>query len=164
MVKSFHLGRITTNPLNSQEILAMKTSPEGRKAIAVREGNILTAYHDTVGVITIGVGHTSAAGPPIVTPGMKITAEQSDEILSRDLVSVENDVNSAVKVPLTQNQFDALVSFVFNIGGTAFRNSTLLRKLNAKDYAGAADQFLVWVKQKELTGRRKAERAQFLAS
>jgi lysozyme len=140
----------------------MKTSPAGRKAISVREGNILTAYHDTVGVITIGVGHTSAAGPPVVTPGMKITAEQSDEILSRDLVGVENDINSAVKVPLTQNQFDALSSFVFNIGGTAFRNSTLLRKLNSHDYAGAADQFLVWVKQKELTGRRKAERQQFL--
>jgi lysozyme len=140
----------------------MKTSQVGRKAIALREGNILTAYRDTVGVITIGVGHTTAAGPPVVTPGMKITADQSDEILSRDLVAVENDVNSAVKVPLTQNQFDALVSFVFNVGGGAFRGSTLLRKLNARDYSGAADQFLVWVKQKELTGRRKAERQQFL--
>lgn len=140
----------------------MKTSPAGRKAIALREGNILTAYHDTVGVLTIGVGHTSAAGPPAVTPGMKITAAQSDEILSRDLAGVENDVNNDVKVPLTQNQYDALVSFVFNVGGTAFRNSTLLRKLNAHDFAGAADQFLVWVKQKELTGRRKAERQQFL--
>ena len=140
----------------------MKTSPAGRKAIAVREGNILTAYRDTVGVITIGVGHTSAAGPPIVKPGMKITAEQSDEILSRDLAGVENDVNSAVKVPLTQNQFDALVSFVFNVGGGAFRKSTLLKKLNAHDFSGAADQFLVWTKQKELTGRRKAERQQFL--
>jgi lysozyme len=140
----------------------MKTSASGRAAISKREGNILTAYRDSVSVLTIGVGHTSAAGPPIVTPGMKITAEQSDEILSRDLVSVENDVNSAVNVPLTQNQFDALVSFVFNIGGTAFRKSTLLKKLNAHDFAGAADQFLVWVKQKELTGRRKAERQQFL--
>lgn len=140
----------------------MKTSPVGRKTIAVREGNILTAYKDTVGVWTVGVGHTSAAGPPTVKPGMKITAQESDDILSHDLVAVENDVNSAVKVPLTQNQFDALVSFVFNIGGTAFRKSTLLKKLNAHDINGAADQFLVWVKQKELTGRRKAERQQFL--
>jgi lysozyme len=75
---------------------------------------------------------------------------------------VETTVNNLVKVPLTQNQFDALVSFVFNIGGGAFSKSTLLRKLNEKDYAGAADQFLVWVKQPELTGRRKNERAQFL--
>ena len=70
----------------------MKTSPAGRKAIAGREGNILTAYHDSVGVLTIGVGHTSAAGSPTVTAGLKITAEQSDEILSRDLVAVEGQV------------------------------------------------------------------------
>jgi lysozyme len=140
----------------------MRTSAAGRKAIAAREGNKLVAYKDTVGVWTIGVGHTSAAGAPTVTPGMRITADESDEILVRDLTAVEKDVNSAVSVPLSQNQFDALVSFVFNIGGGAFRKSTLLRKLNAKDYAGAAEQFLVWVKQKELTGRRKAERAQFL--
>jgi lysozyme len=140
----------------------MKTSLDGRKAIQGREGNILTAYRDTVGVLTIGTGHTSAAGAPAVTQGMKITPAQSDDILARDLAAVEAQVNAAVKVPLTQNQFDALVSFVFNIGGGAFRGSTLLRKLNSQDYKGAAEQFLVWIKQPELLGRRKQERAQFL--
>lgn len=151
---------------------SMRTSAAGRKAIAVHEGNKLTAYLDSVGVLTIGVGHTSAAGPPVVKKGMKITAAESDEILSRDLAAVEADVNNLVKVPLTQNQFDALVSIVFNIGGPAFRRSTLLKKLNAKDYAGAADQFRVWNKGtvdgkkvaiKGLTNRRNDERALFLS-
>jgi lysozyme len=150
----------------------MRTSAGGRKAIAQREGNKLTAYLDSVGILTIGVGHTSAAGPPEVRKGMKITAKQSDEILTRDLQGVEADVNRLVKVPLTQNQFDALVSLVFNIGGTAFRKSTLLKRLNTGDYAAAADQFRVWNKGtingkkvaiKGLTTRRNAERAQFRA-
>lgn len=152
---------------------AMRTSAAGRKAIAQREGNKLTAYLDSVGVWTIGVGHTTAAGPPTVTKGLTITADQSDEILSRDLAGVEADINRLVKVPLTQSQFDALVSLVFNIGAGAFGKSTLLKKLNAKDYAGAAEQFLVWNKGTVggqrvaiggLTTRRKAERVQFLSS
>jgi len=144
----------------------MKTSANGRKEIALREGNILKTYKDSVGVLTIGVGHTSAAGLPKVTAGMTITAAESDEILSRDLGAVEKEIDKLVKVPLTQNQFDALVSLVFNIGGTAFKNSTLLRKLNAKDYAGAAEQFLVWSRAGNLKTlllpRRKKERLQFL--
>lgn len=151
----------------------MRTSAAGRNAIAQREGNKLKAYLDSVGIWTIGVGHTSAAGPPAVTKGMTITTSQSDEILTRDLAGVEADITRLVKAPLNQNQFDALVSLVFNIGAGAFGKSTLLKKLNAKDYAGAADQFLVWNKgtingQKiaitGLTNRRKAERAQFLST
>lgn len=67
---------------------SMRTSAAGRKAIAQREGNKLTAYVDSVGVLTIGVGHTAAAGPPVVKKGMKITAAESDQILSRDLADV----------------------------------------------------------------------------
>lgn len=146
----------------------MKTSAAGRAAISRREGNELKAYKDSVGVLTIGVGHTSAAGAPKVTSGMKITPAQSDEILSRDLAKFETVVNSAVKVPLSQNQFDALVSLAFNIGGGAFRNSTLVKKLNKKDYAGAADSFLSWNRAggkvlAGLTNRRKDERKQFLS-
>ncbi len=149
---------------------SMRTSTAGRKAIAAHEGNKLTAYLDSVGILTIGVGHTTAAGPPEVTKGLKITAAQSDEILTRDLASVEADVNRLVGVPLTQAQFDALVSLVFNIGGTKFGKSTLLKKLNARDYAGAALQFLVWNKGTVngklvaiagLTTRRKAEMVLF---
>lgn len=143
------------------------TSPAGRAAIAAREGNVLTAYKDSVGVLTIGVGHTSAAGPPLVAAGMTITAAEADAILSRDLGNVESALRSTVTLPLSQNEFDALVSLTFNIGATAFKNSTLLKKLNIGDRAGAADQFLVWNKAggkvlQGLVNRRQAERAQFL--
>ena len=148
----------------------MKVSAAGRKAIAAHEGVRLKAYPDpaTGGEPwTIGCGHTSAAGAPKVTKGMTITAEECDEILSRDLAVFERAVESAVKVQLNQNQFDALVSFTFNVGAGNLQESTLLRKLNAKDYRGAADQFGVWNKaagkvMKGLTSRRADERALFL--
>ncbi|WP_197726992.1 lysozyme [Rhizobium leguminosarum] len=151
---------------------SMRTSAAGRKAIAQREGNKLIAYLDSVGILTIGVGHTSAAGPPAVKKGMRISAAESDQVLTRDLADVEASINKAVKVPLNQSQFDALVSLVFNIGGTKFAKSTLLKKLNARDFGAAANQFLVWNKGNVngklvaidgLTKRRKAERVQFLS-
>ncbi len=149
----------------------MKTSSAGRAAIAQREGNILKAYPDpaTGGEpFTIGVGHTSAAGPPKVTKGMKITAAESDTILTRDLATFEAAVERAVKVAVSQNEFDALVSLAFNIGAGAFAKSTLVKKLNAGDRAGAANAFLSWNRaagkvMPGLTTRRKAERAQFLS-
>lgn len=148
--------------------MSLKTSPSGRAAIARREGNKLKAYKDSVGVLTIGVGHTSAAGPPKVVSGMTITAQESDDILSRDLALFEKAVSSAVKVPLKQSEFDALVSLAFNIGAGAFSKSTLVRKLNAGDRASAANQFLVWNKSggkvlKGLVNRRADERNQFLS-
>jgi len=147
---------------------AQTTSAAGRKAITEREGNVLTAYQDSVGIWTIGVGHTSAAGLPKVAKGLKITAAESDEILSRDLKTFEAGVRAAVKVPMNQNEFDALVSLAFNIGVEAFSKSTLVKKLNAGDRAGAADQFGQWVKAggktlKGLVTRRQAERKQFLS-
>lgn len=148
----------------------MTTSPAGRKSITAHEGNVLTAYPDpaTGGEPwTIGVGHTSAAGLPKVVKGMRITAAESDEILSRDLKTFEAGVRSAVKVPLNQNAFDALVSLAFNIGVGAFSKSTLVRKLNSGDRLGAADQFLVWNKaagkpMQGLSARRASERKLFL--
>lgn len=156
-------------PVIAPPTAMMTTSAAGRKAITEREGNKLTAYQDGGGVWTIGVGHTSAAGKPTVTKGLKITAAQSDEILSRDLKDVEKAVLKGLKVLVTQNQFDALVSLAFNIGNTAFTKSTLLEKLNAGDRAGAADQFLVWNKDngkvvQGLVNRRKSERLQFLSA
>ncbi len=150
----------------------MKTSSTGRALIERREGVVLSAYRDSAGILTIGVGHTSAAGESRVTAGMTITAWQASEILSRDLVIFEAAVNASVRVPLNQNEFDALVSLAFNIGAGAFKGSTLLRKLNAGDRKGAADQFLVWNKitvnckkqtVRGLTTRREAERKQFLS-
>lgn len=148
----------------------MKVSASGRKAIAGHEGVRLNAYPDpaTGGEPwTIGVGHTSAAGAPKVSKGMTITEAECDEILSRDLATFEKAVSRLVTVPLNQNQFDALVSFTFNVGAGNLGKSTLLKKLNAGDYRGAADQFAVWNKaagkvMSGLTRRRAEERALFL--
>jgi len=145
----------------------MKTSAFGRAAISQREGVRLEAYRDSVGILTIGVGHTSMAGPPTVAPGMRITAEECDDILSRDLKTFERAVNDAVTTSMSQNQFDACVSLAFNIGGKAFRNSSVARKLNAGNVSGAANAFMLWVKAggKTLPGlvtRRQAEKRQFL--
>lgn len=146
----------------------MKTSDRGVALIKAHEGLRLTAYTDPVGVWTIGYGHTTTAGPPKVERGMKITDAGADAILRQDLAKFEGYVSSAVKVPLNQNEFDALVSFTFNLGPGNLRSSTLLKKLNAGDRAGAADEFLKWVRAggKTLPGlvkRREAERALFCA-
>ena len=146
----------------------MKTSDRGVALIKAHEGLRLTAYTDPVGVWTIGYGHTTAAGPPKVERGMKITDAGADAILRQDLAKFEGYVSSAVKVPLNQNEFDALVSFTFNLGPGNLRSSTLLKKLNAGDRTGAADEFLKWTRAggKVLPGlvkRREAERALFRA-
>ncbi len=141
----------------------MRTSAAGRALIKQFEGEKLTAYICPAGMLTIGVGHTGKD----VKLGMTITPEESDKLLQSDLQSSESAVNRMVRVALTQNQFDALVSFVFNVGPGAFRSSTLLRLLNAGDYFGAADEFPRWNKGggkvlPGLTKRRAAERAMFL--
>jgi lysozyme len=140
----------------------MNTSPAGRKVLAEREGRRLKAYRDSVGVWTIGIGHTSAAGAPKVTPGLVITEAECDAIFARDLVAYEMAVNEAVKVPLRQHEFDALVSLCYNIGQAGFARSTVVRRLNAGDRAGAAEAFLLWNKPAAILGRRRGERAQFL--
>lgn len=127
------------------------------------EGLRLTAYQDSVGVWTIGYGHTGDD----VHPGLTITQQQASALLLKDVASAVADVNRLVNVPLTQNQFDALVDFVFNVGGGNFASSTLLRNLNAGNYAGAAAQFPRWVHAGNqilpgLVTRRKAEQALFL--
>lgn len=143
----------------------MKLSNNGVAFIKREEGEKLTAYADSVGVLTIGVGHTgSVCGKPI-TRGMTITQNQSTALLLSDIAWVESSIGKSVKVPLTQNQYDALCSFVFNVGKSAFENSTLLKKLNASDYPGAADQLLQWKRAGNipdlLLPRRKRERELF---
>ncbi|QXR26967.1 lysozyme [Acinetobacter junii] len=145
----------------------MKTSQVGIELISSFEGIRLNAYDDGVGVWTIGIGTTVYPNGVKVKKGDKCTLEQAHEYLAHDMIEFEKTVNDSVKVSLSQNQFDALVSLAYNIGSGAFKNSTLLKKLNAKDYAGAADQFLVWNKgggkvMKGLVRRREAERALFL--
>ncbi len=140
----------------------MTISPEGRRMVEDFEGVRLTAYKDGRGIPTIGVGHTQG-----VQMGDIITFDQADKLLSGDLKTAENAVNHLVKVPLTQNQFDALVSLTFNIGQGNFSMSTVLRKLNMGDNPAAADAFLMWKKiagedSPGLLNRRTAERTVFL--
>lgn len=147
--------------------MTMVTSPIGRQAISIREGVRLKAYRDTRGIPTIGVGHTSAAGPPQVFIGQSITMAECDAILAQDLGGTEAAVNRALHGPiaqraLSQNAFDACVSLAFNIGGPGFEGSSVVRQINAGDLHAAAADFLMWDKPPELLGRRKGEQAQFL--
>jgi lysozyme len=141
---------------------AMKTSVAGREHLIREEGSRLKAYRDSVGIWTIGVGHSALAGtPPIPKKGMKITAAEEHEILERDLADFEGIVDRAVKVSISQSQFDALVSLCFNIGPSAFGRSTVLKRLNEGDYLGAAEAILMWNKPPEIIGRRRREYALF---
>ena len=146
----------------------MQTSDKGISLIKQFEGCKLTAYQDSVGVWTIGYGWTKPVDGKPIRAGMTIKQETAERLLKTGLVSYENDVSRLVKVDLTQGQFDALVSFTYNLGVRSLSTSTLLRKLNAGDYAGAADEFLRWNKAggkvlNGLTRRREAERALFLS-
>ncbi|EQA1588789.1 lysozyme [Enterobacter hormaechei] len=145
----------------------MQTSENGIALIKEFEGCKLTAYQDSVGVWTIGYGWTQPVDGKPIRAGMTIKQETAERLLKTGLASYESDVSRLVKVGLTQGQFDALVSFTYNLGSRSLSTSTLLRKLNAGDYAGAADEFLRWNKAggKVLSGlarRREAERALFL--
>lgn len=143
------------------------TATKGIELIKSFEGLRLTAYRCAAGVWTIGYGHTGTVDGKLISGGMTITAAKATVLLKKDLSYFEASVNACVTAPITQNMFDALVSFAFNVGAGALRRSTLLKKLNAKDYDGAADEFLLWNKAggKVLNGlvrRRKAERTLFL--
>lgn len=143
----------------------MKTSKAGIDLIKSFEGLSLKAYPDpgTGGEPwTIGFGHTGH-----VKQGDIVTAEEAENILINDMHSAEHCIEENVRVPLTANEHAALVSFVFNCGCTAFKDSTLLRKLNANDYAGALKEFLKWNKSggvvmSGLSRRREAEARLFM--
>ena len=141
----------------------MKLSNRGKSLIKKYEGLRLTAYKCPAGVWTIGYGHTAG-----VFAGQKISERQADEFFDNDIKQFEDAVNSLVKVPLKQGQFDALVSFVYNVGKTAFANSTLLRMLNSGNYSVAGEQISRWVfaggkKLQGLVKRREEEKELFFA-
>lgn len=144
------------------------TSDNGIKLITEFEGEILKVYLDPVGLPTFGVGHLVKPDERAEFPvGKKITRATSREYLKADLARFETCVNSQVNVPITQNQFDALVSFAFNVGEKNFKRSSVLRNLNNRQFAKAADSLLAWNRSKGrvlpgLVRRRKAERALFL--
>jgi len=155
----------------------MKTGPDGLELIKVFETYVGYVYDDlrppvkgkyrewqgepVKGTLTIGYGHTNAAADPLkCKQGTKITEPQALAVLANDLAPCEATVNKLVKAPITQHQFDALVSFVFNTGKLA--GTGLLTQLNAKNYGQVPNEFMKWVKSKGqtlrgLVRRREAE-------
>ena len=147
---------------------SMSVSNKGVDLICEFEGKRLVAYDDGVGVWTIGFGTIKYPNGVRVKKGDTCTLEQAKEYMRHDLIEFEYTVNSSVRVPLNQNQFDALVSLAYNIGSSAFKSSTLVKKLNTGDYQGAADQFNVWVnaggkRMQGLVSRRDREKLLFLS-
>ncbi|ELY5938888.1 lysozyme [Cronobacter malonaticus] len=146
----------------------MQTSEKGLALIKEFESCQLKAYRCPAGVWTIGYGWTQPVDGKPISAGMEIDMPTAERLLKSGLVGYENDVMKLVRVKLSQAQFDALVSFTYNVGSRNFSTSTLLKKLNAGDYVGAADEFLRWNKSrgKVLNGlvrRRAAERELFLS-
>ena len=142
----------------------MKIGHEGLDLIKKFEGLSLDVYDDVIGLKTVGYGHLIKEGEDF---GKSISQEQADELLRRDVQTVEKCVTSLVRHPISQNEFDALCSFTFNLGCRALQSSTLLKLINVGDIEGAAEQFLRWNRAggnvvKGLTNRRIAERALFL--
>ena len=142
-------------------------SASGIDLICNFEGKRLVAYDDGVGVWTIGFGTTIYPNGIKVKKGDVCTEAQAKAYMAHDLKKFELAVNNAVTVPLNQNQFDALVSLAYNIGTNAFKNSTLVKKLNAGEYRGAANQFDMWVnaggkRMQGLVNRRAKEKVLFL--
>ena len=127
------------------------------------EGYSASPYQDSAGIYTYGFGHTKN----VAQFSAAISRQQAEQFLRDDIKETENAINRLVKVPLNQNQFDALVSFTFNLGAGALERSSLLRLLNRGAYDMAAKQFPLWVKAggKTLPGlvkRRKSEQELFL--
>ena len=145
-----------------QELNAIMAITESTINTIIRfEGKRNKAYQDTKGLWTIGVGH-------LIKPDEKhlintvLTDDQVHDLLRHDLSWCDEAVTSSVKVPLNQNQYDALYSLCFNIGASAFKNSTVVRRLNANDYLGAAEAILMWNRPTVLKPRRETEKALFL--
>ena len=169
MIKAiFEIIKTILGALSGPRKPSQPTRIKNLEIIKRHEGLRLRAYLPTPNDRwTIGYGHTSG-----VKNGMVITEARAEELLLQDVAWVQDALNTSIKVPVTQNQYDALGSFVFNLGATNLRNSTLLKKLNAGDYEGAANEFLKWNKQRDkrghlhvlpgLTKRRAEERDLFL--
>lgn len=141
----------------------MKTSQTGIDLIKRFEGFSPVPYKCPAGKMTIGYGHVIRQDERFAI----ISEADADALLNADLIKFEAAVNALVNVPLTQGRFDALVSFVYNLGVAAFKSSTMLKRLNEKNYAAAADNFQRWVNvngkpMKGLIRRRAAEFALFI--
>lgn len=140
---------------------------KGLELIKEFEGFRSRSYKCSAGIWSVGFGHTSSAGPPQVGPLTVVTREEAEAILQRDLQVFERAVEHAIKVPLNSNQFSALVSFCYNVGPTAFRASSVLKAVNAQQWAEVPRRLALWNKAggKVLPGlvrRRAAEAALFM--
>lgn len=140
----------------------MKLNAAGIKLIQDFEGLMLEAYRCSAGVLTIGYGHTSAAGEPFVTPDMKITQAEADAIFRRDVQKYCDGVRGVLQVEVSENQFSAMVSLAYNIGVEAFATSSVLRFTNERRFDEAAASFALWNKAagqvlRGLVRRRAAE-------
>lgn len=145
----------------------MQISQNGLNLIEHFEGLRLASYQDSVGVWTIGYGTTCYPSGQPVRKGETCTVEQANSFIAHDVAKFAAGVTNLVKVPVNQNQFDALVSFSYNLGLGALGGSTLLKKLNAKDYVGASNEFTKWNKAggkvlDGLTLRRQSEHNLFI--
>ena len=143
----------------------MKTNAAGIALLRQFEGLELKPYRDSAGVLTVGIGHVLRQNEGHLLDG--ITAAEAEALLRADLAEAEAAIARHVEAPLNGNQHAALVSFVFNVGGGAFKASTLRRLLNARQHAKAAEEFPRWIygggrKLPGLVRRREAERALFL--
>jgi len=140
----------------------MRLSEKGKVALVVSEGIVTTCYKDSVGVHTIGIGHTKGAGDPNPKDFIGKTLSLVDilKIFDTDIKKYEGYINQYVKVKLTQNEFDALVHFVYNVGPTNFKRSKLLKNLNSNENKKLVFKtgFHGFLKQKELKSRRDKER------
>jgi lysozyme len=137
--------------------------PQAIKLIRQFEGCSLEPYQDPVGIWTCGIGHAFLGCEPV----RAFTTDEAEDVLRQDLQEADDAIAKLVTVPLTENQRAALLSWVFNLGETRLKNSTLLKKLNAGDYDGAAREFPKWslaggIRLDGLMRRRIAEQSLFL--
>jgi len=144
----------------------VKTGTAGIELIKQFEGWRSRAYRDAVGVWTIGYGHTAMAGSPRPVQGMRISKIVGEQLLKRDLVKYERAVNNAVTVDINQNQFDALVSFCYNVGPGNLNKSSVIKRVNERRFSEVPDRLMLWNRAGGkvllgLTRRRKAEGALF---
>ena len=157
IIAAFHF----TNRYTQIEENLMAIAKSTLDFITKEEGSRNKAYQDSKGLWTIGVGHLIKTDEEHLL-NETLTDEQVKELLKSDLKWCSEAVESSVRVPLTQNQYDALYSLCFNIGETNFRKSTVVKRINENDLKGAADAILMWNKPAVLQKRRERERALFL--
>ena len=146
----------------------LQLSTNGFNLLAELEGVVLHPYKDSVGIPTIGIGSTYYEdGTKVTMKDKAITKERAIQLAKNVVKSFEARVNKSIVVPMTQNQFDAMVLLCYNIGESGFARSSVVRNFNAGNLQKAADSFLLWNKaggkvSKGLTNRRQKERNLFL--